>query len=96
MRRGNPGVLRLIPDDDSHTGMSAAILLRNVRPVKIKTGTLIARSSFMSNFQVNCEGFRVRPKVTAIIECQLTDAQIKAARKKLILDRCMAGSPMLK
>lgn len=96
MRKGNPGVLRLVPDDESHTGMSAAILLRNVRPVRIKTGTLIARSSFLSNFQVNCEGFRVRPKVTATIECQLTDAQVKEARKRKILERCMAGSPMLK
>jgi len=93
----NPAIMRLFKDDDSHTGMSAAILIRNIRPKRLASGrTVIANANFTANFTLNCEGFRVKPRVKAVIECQLSEIQAKTARKKRIMDRALAGSPMLK
>lgn len=91
------GILRLVRDEDSRTGLSAAILIKNVRPHRTKNGrTVLAKANFTANFSVNCEGYKVRPRVTTLIECQLNAFQAKAARNKRQLDRAMAGSPMLK
>lgn len=91
------GILRLVRDEDSHTGMSAAILIKNVRPLRKNNGrTILAKANFTANFSVNCEGYKVRPRVTTLIECQLSPVQAKAARNKRQLDRAIAGSPMLK
>jgi hypothetical protein len=96
-RKGNPGKLKLIRDDDSSTGLSAAILLRNVRPGRLNNdgGQLIAKSEFMANFSVNLGGHRVRPRVAVMVYAQLTDEQIGKTRAKERLERAMQKAPML-
>lgn len=97
MAKGNKGLLRLIRDEQSKSGLAAAILLRNVRPRKSQNGTmLLAHSDFTSNFAINFDGFRVKPRVIATVQCQLSQSQAESLRKRKRLDRAMAGSPMLK
>lgn len=97
MSKNKTGIVRLIKDDESHTGTSAAILLRNINPIRYKNGkTVVADREFKANFSLNCDGYRVRPKVSVSIVCELSEAQSEAANKKRLIDRAMAGSPMLK
>lgn len=96
MRKGNPAWMRLIRDNKSHTGLSAAILLRNVRPKKRSGGRYsIARAEFDAGFVLNCDGFKVKPKVTVLIECHLNAMQAKAEKQRRINERALANSPML-
>lgn len=97
MRKGNKGVLRLVRDNDSHTGLSAAILLRGVRAKESKNGVMVlAQSEFIANMLVNCEGFRIRPRVIATVECVLNEKQKKELTRRKALERAYAGGPMLK
>lgn len=93
----NKAIMRLVRDEESHTGLSAAILIRNVRPHKSRNGrTVLANANFTANFSVNCDGYKVKPKVRAMIECQLNPLQLKSFKRKLTMERAFAGSPMLK
>lgn len=97
MRKGNPGLLKFIGDEDSCSGISAAILLRNVRPKRLKNGDYkVVYSEFPANFHMNCEGFRVRPKVMVSVFCQLSELQSKQAKKQRELDAALRGAPILK
>jgi hypothetical protein len=96
-RKGNPGALRLVRDEESSTGLSAAILLRNIRPGRLREcgGQLIAKSEFDSAVRINVGGHRVRPKVVVMIYAQLNAKQLKQTRDKQRLERALARAPML-
>lgn len=96
-RKGNPGKLKLIRDDESKTGLSAAILLQNVNPLKVRPdgGQQIAKSEFNANFPVTVEGFQCRPKVVVMIYAQLNEQQLKTLRDRKRLERAIAKAPML-
>lgn len=98
MRKGNPAVLRLFRDQESSTGMSAAILIRNVRPRRInKSGAyLLAESQFNANFHLNCDGEQVRPQARVLIFCHPNAKQSKAILRRRKDERLLARSPMLK
>lgn len=95
--KGNPGHLKLIRDDDSETGLSAAILLKNVRPLKVRPdgGQQIAKSEFTANFNVTVNGMRCRPKVVVMIYAQLNEQQLKTLRDKESQERAIARAPMI-
>lgn len=98
MRRGNKAMLRLIKDPDSSTGMSAAILIKNVRPVKLgRAGAYrLARCDFTSGFSLNCDGIKIKPRTVIEITCVPTKAQSDAAARVRRIERAFAGAPMLK
>lgn len=96
MRRGNSALLKFFRDDDSHTGTSAAIMLRNVRPKQFKDGSVrVAHAEFFANFFMNVGGYRIRPRVKVLIDCQLTALQVALDRRKRIRERALAGAPLL-
>lgn len=96
-RKGNPGKLKLIRDDESKTGLSAAILLQNVQPLKVRSdgGQQIAKSEFTASFPVTVEGFRVRPRVVVMIYAQLNEQQLKTVRDLKSQERAIARAPMI-
>lgn len=95
-RNGNKGILRLIKDKDSNTGLSAAVLIRNIRPHRRKDGQwYITHSNFTANFSLNCDGFKVRPSVAVKIVCQPTKAIIRAAKLNRQREAARSGSPIL-
>jgi hypothetical protein len=97
MRRGNPGLLRVIADNDSVTGTAAAILLRNIRPKRLSNGDYrIALSEFTANFHMNCDGFKVRPKVVVSVMCNLSALQQQHIKNKKRMDAALRNSPILK
>ena len=96
-RKGNKAKLNFVHDSESSTGLSAAVLIRNVKPGPLKNdGTqLIARSEFTSAVTVNLGAYRVRPKVAVIIYAELTPDQLRKSREKERTERALAGAPML-
>lgn len=97
MRRGNKGLIKLIADDESVTGTAAAILLRNVRPKRMANGDYkIASSEFLANFQMNCDGFRVKPKVMVSVVCHLSELQRNHIKRRKRMEAAMRNAPILK
>lgn len=77
--------------------MSAAVLLKNIKPKRLKTGEWkIAESHFVSNIKLNCDGFVVRPEVKITIVCPLTKEQVRVARRQREEEKAKLGSPILK
>ena len=88
--------LRIFKDPDSSTGISVAVLVKNVRPKITKVGRHeITEANFKANFAINCDGYKVKPNVELKVWAQLRPEIVKAINKKKKLERAMAGSPML-
>ncbi len=95
-RSGNKGRLRLIRDTDSHGGLSAAILIQNVRPRRRKNGDwYVTHSHFTANVKLNCDGFELRPEVHVSITCKPTKAMKNQAQRQRELEAARVGSPIL-
>ena len=93
----NPGLLRMVIDDKSKTGVSAAILIRNIKPKRLSNGDYrIAVSSFVSAVKVDCDGYRISPKVAVSILCAMHPAHVRATNQRKRMERALADSPMLK
>lgn len=56
----------------------------------------LAEANFLAGFSINCEGFKVRPKVTVLVECQLNPIQAKWVQQRRRTERALAMSPELK
>lgn len=88
--------VRIYKDEDSRTGISAAVLIKNVRPKKCGGGYYhIANAEFNGNFYLNCDGYKLRPKVEVKVWCDMPEMLVKAINKKKQMERALAGSPML-
>lgn len=88
--------LRIFKDLESHTGVSAAVLVKNVRPINRKDGLYeLAEANFKANFAINCDGYKVRPNVELKIWAELSPLVVKNIRKRRKMERALAGSPML-
>lgn len=88
--------LRIFRDPDSSTGVSAAVLVKNVRPRRSKIGYFeIADATFKANFPINCEGYKIKPDVQLKICAQIPPYLIKEVIKKRKRERALACSPML-
>lgn len=93
----NPGLLRMVIDDKSTTGVSAAILIRNIKPKRLASGDYrIAVSGFVAGLKIDCDGYRINPKVAVSILCAMHPSHIRSIRNKERMERAMANSPMLK
>ena len=88
--------LRLFRDQDSSTGASAEVLIKNVRPRSVKIGRHeIAEAKFRANFVINVEGYKVKPEVEVKIWAQLPPETVKQIYRKRKRERALNGSPML-
>ena len=95
-RSGNKGRLRLIQDTDSQGGLSAAILIQNVRPRRRKNGDwYVTHSCFTSNVKLNCDGVLLRPEVSVHISCKPTRAMKNQAKRQRETEAARVGSPIL-
>lgn len=94
--RNKRSYVKIFKDPDSATGISAAILIKNVTPKKTMSGYYhIAFTKFLGNFYLNCDGVKIRPKVQAKIWCEIPKRVFAEVRKKKKLERAMNNSPML-
>lgn len=95
-KKSDRGYLRIYKDKDSETGFSAAVLIQNLRPKKTRSGYYhIAKTEFNANFVMNCEGFKLRPKVEVRVWCDMPKHMVDDLNKRKRMERALAGSPML-
>lgn len=97
MLHSQRAVLRILRDPRSRTGVSAAILLRHIKPNRwAKNGAYkIAAADFHASFKMTFDGREIRPHVKVVIEAPINQFMQRIILQKKKTERALARAPML-